>query len=114
MATDALEGPHLWLDLCAGAVCPELDEPAREALVAEVRDDPRVSSVLYVSSDQAYQLFLDRFGDQQELVESVRPEDVPARIEVDLLDPADVDEVLADYRDREGVAAVNDARAVQP
>ena len=114
LSADALQGPHLWLDLCTGAVCDELDEPAREALVAEVRDDPRVSSVLYVSSEQAYQLFLDVYGDNQELVDSVRPEDVPARIEVDLLDPAGVDEVLADYRDREGVAAVTDARAVQP
>ncbi len=111
---EGLDGPHLWLDLCAGNVCPTVDETAQEALVAELEADPRVASTLFVSSDQAYQLFLDRFGDQEELVASVRPEDVPARIEVDLLDPGEVDAVMADYANRDGVAAVNDARGVQP
>ena len=113
-ATAVLEGPHLWLDLCAGVECPTLDEGGQEALVDELEADPRVASTLFVTGEQAYQLFLDRFGDQQDLVESVRPEDVPARIEVDLLDPADVDAVMGDYADREGVARANDARRVQP
>lgn len=113
-ASEALEGPHLWLDLCAGISCPAVDEAAQEALVAELEADPRVASTLFVSSEQAYQLFLDRYGDREDLVESVRPEDVPARIEVDLLDPDEVDAVLADYAGRDGVAAATDARGVQP
>lgn len=108
------DGPHLWLDLCAGVACAPLDEAGQQALVAALEDDPRVASTLFVSSEQAYQLFLDRYGDQEDLVASVRPEDTPARIEVELLDPAQVDAVLQDYRGREGVASANDARAVAP
>ena len=92
----------------------ELDDTAREALVAEVRDDPRVSVGAVRVQRAGLPAVPRRYGDNQELVDSVRPEDVPARIEVDLLDPAGVEEVLADYRDREGVATVTDARAVQP
>ena len=113
-ASQALEGPHLWLDLCTGVSCPAVDETTREALVADLEADPRVASTRFVSSEQAYQLFLDEWGDDEELVASVRPEDVPARIEVDLLDPDQADSVVADYADRTGVAAATGARGVRP
>ena len=111
---EPVDGPHLWLDLCAGVACEPLDDAGQQALVAEVDADPRVASTLFVPSDQAYQLFLDRYGDDEDLVASVRPEDMPARIEVELLDPAQVEAVMADYQQRQGVARVNDARAVTP
>lgn len=111
-ATEVVEGPHVIVELCAGVACPEPDEAAQEALRAEAESDPRVASVVFVSSEQAYQLFLDRYGDQEELVASVRPEDVPARIELDLVDPGAAAEVAASYDGRDVVATAYDARTL--
>jgi cell division protein FtsX len=108
---EVLDGPHVVLELCTGAQCAEPDDADQRALVAEVEQDPRVASVLLVPSDQAYQLFLDRFGDQEELVESVRPEDVPARLEVDLLEPDGAPEVVAEWESHAAVASAFDARS---
>lgn len=113
-ATEVLDGPHVVVELCVGVACPELDDAGQQALVAEIEADPRVASVLLVSSEQAYQLFLDRFGDQEDLVASVQPEEVPARVELDLFDPQAVPTVLSDYEQRDGVARVYDARTVAP
>lgn len=113
-ATEGLDGPHVLVELCTGATCPALDEAEQQALVAELEADPRVASLLFVSSEQAYELFLDRYGDQEDLVDRVEPEDVPARVELDLFDPDAVPEVMAAHRQREGVADVYDARTVTP
>lgn len=113
-ATEVVEGPHVIVELCAGVACPEVDQAAQQALLAEVDGDPRVASTLFVSSEQAYQLFLDRYGDQEELVASVNPDDVPARIEVDLVDPEAAADVAATYEDGDGVATAYDARALTP
>lgn len=115
-ATESLaaDGPHVVLELCAGVACPRPDADAEQELLAELDDDARVASTLLVTSEQAYQLFLDRFGDRQDLVDSIDPETVPAFIELELYDPAVAGEMVAAYQDREGVAAVSEADALAP
>lgn len=118
-ATDATEatladGPHVVIELCAGVACPEPDPEDEQALLDELDEDPRVASIRLVTSEQAYQLFLDRFGDRQDLVESVDPADVPAFIELDLYDPEVASEVMAAHRDDEIVASVGEAGTLSP
>lgn len=112
VATDAaaLDGPHVTLELCTGVACEPISATARDQLLEEVDSDPRVASTRFVSAEQAYQLFLDEFGDDQELVEQIDPETVPPEIQVDLHRPDDVAAVIADFEGREGVAAARDAR----
>lgn len=114
VASEPLEGPHVVAFLCAGQECPRPDADAEQAILAELESDPRVLAARLVTREQAYQLFLDRFGDQEELVASVDPEQIPARVELDLVDPDGVDQVLADHQGREGIAAIEDARVVAP
>ena len=118
LATDdaALDGPHVILELCSGVACEPMSATARDELLEEVAGDPRVASTRFVSSEQAYQLFLDEFGDDQELVEQVDPATVPPEIQVDLHRPDDVGGVIAEFEGRDGVAAARDARdpAVEP
>lgn len=114
VAAEPLEGPHVVAFLCSGQECPRPGPDVQQAILDELQSDPRVLAARLVSSEQAYQLFLDRFGDQQELVESVDPEQIPARVELDLVDPEAVGEVMADHRGREGIAAMEDARVVSP
>ena len=112
VATDAaaLDGPHVILELCTGVACEPMGATARDQLLEEVDDDPRVASTRFVSSEQAYQLFLDEFGDDQELVEQVDPATVPPEIQVDLHRLDDVAAVMADFEAHAGVAAARDAR----
>lgn len=108
------DGPHVVAFLCSGQECPRPDADAEQAILDELQGDPRVLAARLVSSEQAYQLFLDEWGDREDMVASVDPDEVPARIELDLVDPEAVDEVVADHQGREGVAAVEDARVVAP
>lgn len=113
-SAEPVDGPHVVIELCAGVACDEVDEDDQQALVAELQSDPRVTSARFVSSEQAYQLFLDRHGDQEDLVESVRPEDVPASIELELVDPEQAAEVAAEWEARPEVATARDARSLTP
>ncbi len=108
------DGPHVVVELCAGVACPEPDADAEQELLAELDADSRVASTLLVTSDQAYELFLDEFGDQQDLVESIDPANVPAFIELELYDPEVASEVVTAYQDHEGVAAVSEAGVLAP
>ncbi len=112
--TDApvAEGPHLQLELCNGVTCPEADDAAQQALVADLDEDPRVASTVLVTSEQAYQLFLDEWGHDQELVDAVPAEEMPAFIELDLYDPDVVGDVAGTYRGHAAVAAVREADRV--
>lgn len=112
-ATEATlaDGPHVVLVLCAGVECPDPDAAAEQELLDELDDDPRIASTLLVTSEQAYQLFLDARGDQQDLVEAIDPDSVPAFIELDLYDPDVAGEVTASYRDHEIVASAREAGA---
>lgn len=102
------EGPHLVLELCNGVTCPAPDDAAQQSLVAELDEDARVASTLLVSSEQAYQLFLDEWGDREDLVESVDAAEVPAFIELDLYEPEDAAEVQDTYAGHDVVAVVRD------
>jgi hypothetical protein len=113
-ATEVLDGPHAFVELCTGVACPAVDEAAQDALLAELEGDDRVASAELISSEQAYAMFLDQFGDQEELVDSIDPEQVPARILLDLHDPASIAELADAYQGHEGVARVMDARTVDP
>lgn len=108
------DGPHVELQLCSGATCPEPDEAAQQALLAELDADARVASSRLLPSDQVYQLFLDELGDQQDLVESIDPELVPALVHLELYDPEGATEVATSYEEHEAVANARDVRATAP
>lgn len=112
VATDsaALDGPHVILELCTGVACPRPSDAEQRRLQDEVASDPRVASARFVTSEQAYQLFLDRYGDDQELVEQVDPDTVPAEIQADLHRTDDVAAVVAEFEGHEAVATALDAR----
>lgn len=108
------DGPHVVIVLCAGVECPDPEPSAEQELLDELDGDPRIASTLLVTSEQAYQLFLDARGDQQDLVEAIDPDSVPAFIELDLYDPEVADEVVASYQDHEIVVSAREAGVLAP
>lgn len=111
---EVTDGPHAVIEFCANVACPAPDDSTQQALVDALAADPRVALARLVTSEQAYALFVERYGDREDLVATIDPEQVPARIELDLFDPMAVDAIAADYGGRVGVADVYDARRVAP
>jgi hypothetical protein len=99
-----LAGPHVEVQLCAGVACPRRDAAEEEELHAEVESDPRVRLALLITSEQHYELFLEEFGDRQDLVDQVDPDTVPSLLQVYLRDPDDAPAVLSWLLDEDGVA----------
>jgi hypothetical protein len=111
---EVTDGPHAVIEFCANVACPAPDEDTQQALVDVLAADPRVALARLVTSEQAYALFVERYGDREDLVATIDPRQVPARIEVDLFDPTAIDLIAAEYGGRPGVASVYDARRVAP
>lgn len=101
--TGFVPGPHVVVQLCIENVCPVPDEATQQAFADELERDGRVASTRLVTSEQAYQLILDQWGDREDLVAETDPDEVPARIEIDLLDPADTDDLVASLKGQQGV-----------
>lgn len=105
-----LADPHVEAQLCAGVACPRRDASDEAALHAEVESDPRVRLALFITAEQHYQIFLEEFGDRQDLVDQVDPDTVPSLLQVYLRDPGDAPAVVSWLLGHDGVA---DAWAVQ-
>ncbi len=101
-------GPHVTLVFCSDIDCPRPSADVEEAILATLDADPRVASYEYVSPERAYALFLEQFGDDEELAGSVDEDAVPARVEVDVLTVDAIAGLLADYANQDGVAEVVD------
>ena len=101
-------GPHVTLVFCSDLDCPRPSPAVEEAIFAALDADPRVASYEYVSSERAYTLFIEQFGDDEELAEAVDEDAVPARVEVDVLTVDAIAGLLTDYATQDGVAEVVD------
>jgi cell division transport system permease protein len=64
------------------------------SMQAAIRAMPNVKSITYVTKDQALQIFKDRTKDSPQLVENLRNNPLPASIEVQLVDPRQVQGVV--------------------
>lgn len=98
--------------LCDGRSCPEITEEQRLALQEELESEPHVVSVIYISKEDAYQRFVELFGDQEELIATVTPEALPAAFEVALDDPTNFPLILDKYSAWPGVEEVFDQREI--
>jgi cell division transport system permease protein len=73
---------------------PEDLDPLQSTLV----EDPRVASVEYVSKEQALERFREQTADNPEIVDQLPNNPLPASLEVELVDPEDVEVVVADIK----------------
>jgi cell division transport system permease protein len=90
----------------------EVPEEQRASLQAELDANPQVESVLYESSETAYQNFRELFADEPALVENVAPDDLPESFRVKLVNPEDFDIIESQYQSWPGVESVTDQREV--
>jgi cell division transport system permease protein len=84
----------------------------RESLQEELQANPQVESVLYESSQEAYDNFRELFADEPALVDNVGPNDLPESFRVKLRDPEDFRVIESQYQSWPGVDDVSDQREV--
>jgi len=85
------------------------EDPCR-GLLADLNGNPAVESVVFENRDQAYERFKKLFQDNPILVQSARPEALPASLQVKLHDPSRSDVITQDYGTRPGVSRVDDQK----
>ncbi len=84
---------------------------ATQQKIAEVRSSvegyPEVSSVNYVSKEEALQTFKETFEDKPELYQGIDPNVLPASLQIQLEDPAAAEEVAQRLREEHGFTSEN-------
>jgi cell division transport system permease protein len=97
------------------AVCeetgPATDED-RDEIESTLEGMPQVTEVRYVSLEEAYSDFQERFANDEALVEATEEGDIPDNFRVSLTDAADADIVADQVRGMAGVDNVSDDQAV--
>lgn len=96
--------------LCDGATCPAITDTQRENLQTQLQENPLVAQVYYESKEDAYQLFLERFKDQPDLIETVSADALPASFRVKLRDPEQFGAIKEQYDAVAGVEDIVDQR----
>ncbi|MDQ3864932.1 MAG: permease-like cell division protein FtsX [Actinomycetota bacterium] len=86
---------------------PDASEQETDAAINKVKGWPEVSSVNYVSEEEALAKFKDTFRDRPELYENLDPGALPASLQIQLDDPTDAEQVAQRLEKEEGFAAGN-------
>ena len=95
----------IWLD-------DGISEAQRISLEDDLRENPEVSDLIYVSKDDAYEEAQELFEGQDEVLASIEPDFLPASFRVSLHDPERYLVVESQYAGFPGVADISDQREV--
>ncbi|MCZ7434867.1 permease-like cell division protein FtsX [Micromonospora sp. WMMC241] len=82
---------------------PEITDQQRLDLREALRSDPLVRSVAFQSHDEAYARFKEMYRDSPDLVDAVRPEQMPESFQVRLARAADFSRLVTNFHDTGGV-----------
>ncbi|MDT0301633.1 permease-like cell division protein FtsX [Streptomonospora wellingtoniae] len=90
---------------------PATDEQ-RQGIQSDLESMSQVKSVEYVSAEQAYKDFQERFSNNQAMVDAVRKGDIPDNFRVQLVDPTKYQSVANEVEGRAGIDSIYDDQAV--
>ncbi|MFC0508184.1 permease-like cell division protein FtsX [Micromonospora costi] len=86
----------------------EVSEQQRTDLDAKLKSDPLVKEVLYVNKDEAYKRFKEMYQDAPDLVNAVKPDQLPESFRIKLNNPEQYKDIYDQYKDTEGVDEIVD------
>jgi cell division transport system permease protein len=86
---------------------PGTSEDEAVRIIDDVESWPEVSSVNYVSEEEALETFKETFADRPEVYEGIDPGVLPASLQIQLDDPAAADEVAQRLREEHGFTDEN-------
>ncbi|MGW4461140.1 permease-like cell division protein FtsX [Micromonospora sp. NPDC004704] len=88
----------------------DIPDDQRLGLEGELKSDPLVEQVIFESGEDAYNKFRTMFQDAPDLVNAVKPEQLPESFRVKLKNPEEYQAVYEKYKDTEGVDEIVDQR----
>ncbi|MER7889211.1 permease-like cell division protein FtsX [Micromonospora sp. NPDC048909] len=86
----------------------EVTEQQRTDLDGRLKSDPLVKEVDYVNKDQAYERFQQMYSDAPDLVNAVKPDQLPESFRLTLVNPEQYKNIYDQYKDTEGVDEIVD------
>ena len=86
---------------------PDATQQEIDNVRSSVEGYPEVSSVNYVSKEEALQTFKETFEDKPELYQGIDPDVLPASLQIQLEDPAAAEEVAQRLREEHGFTSEN-------
>jgi len=91
---------------------PDVEPANVETLRSDLEANPLVREVIYESSQEAYDNFVELYEDEPALVEAVGPTTLPQSFRVGLVDPEQFEVIESQYATYPGVDAVTDQRNI--
>jgi cell division transport system permease protein len=86
---------------------PDTSQQETDATINKVEGWPEVSSVNYVSEEEALATFKDTFADRPELYQNLDPGVLPASLQIQLENPTEAEQVAQRLEQEQGFAADN-------
>jgi cell division transport system permease protein len=86
----------------------DVSEQQRTDLDAKLNGDPLVKEVTYVNKDEAYNRFKQMYADAPDLVNAVKPDQLPESFRLKLKNPEQYKNIYDQYKDTEGVDEIVD------
>jgi cell division transport system permease protein len=89
---------------------PAITEAQRNDLQGALGSDPLVAQVEHETKEQAYEKFKTIFADAPDLVNAVKPDQLPESFRVKLKNPEQYQAIFQAYKDKEGIEDIVDQR----
>lgn len=88
----------------------DVSEEQRTSLQSSLDADPLISTVTYESREEAYERFRTLYADAQDLVNAVKPDQLPESFRIKLVDPEEYQAIFDKYNGTEGIDEIVDQR----
>ncbi|RZU73455.1 cell division protein FtsX [Micromonospora kangleipakensis] len=86
----------------------DVSKPQVDALDAKLSSDPLVKDSTYVNKEEAYKRFQQMYADAPDLVNAVKPDQLPESFRLKLNNPEQYKNIYDQYKDTEGVDEIVD------
>lgn len=86
----------------------DVTDQQRTAVDQALKGDPLVAQVIYESKEQAYEKFKTMYADAPDLVNAVKPGQLPESFRVRLKNPEQFEQINEKYKNNEGVETIVD------
>ncbi|MFE9958232.1 permease-like cell division protein FtsX [Micromonospora sp. NPDC005299] len=86
----------------------DVNEQQRTDLETKLKADPLIKEVTYVNKDEAYKRFQQMYADAPDLVNAVKPDQLPESFRLTLNNPEQYKNIYDEYKTSEGIDTIVD------
>ncbi|MGC3859813.1 permease-like cell division protein FtsX [Micromonospora chersina] len=86
----------------------DVNEQQRSDLETKLKADPMIKDVTYVNKDEAYKRFQQMYADAPDLVNAVKPDQLPESFRLTLVNPEQYKKIYDEYKTSEGIDTIVD------